>query len=89
MSAGETQIYAENLVRDYVLEHLEKTDPVPEFQVFTVWFAYVLGNWKALISTTLPDGKYYEVTRNSTKQETYLDCYVKLDNVAYDGPYRD
>lgn len=68
-------------VRRYAESHLEKTDEPHIFDVYVVWFAFVLGNWKALLSTSLPDGKYYEVTHNGAKQETYLDCYVKLDNV--------
>lgn len=71
------------LVRDYVESHLDKTDEVPAFDVYVVWFAFTLGNWKALISTSLLDGKYYEVTHSTHRGETYLDCYVKLDNVAY------
>jgi hypothetical protein len=30
-----------------------------------------------MFSTTLPDGKYYEVTYNSEKEEMYVDCYVR------------
>jgi hypothetical protein len=33
---------------------------------------------KALLSTSLPDGRYYEVTYNSEKKEMYVDCYAKL-----------
>lgn len=51
-----------------------------EDQVFVVWFSFTLGNWKALVSTTLPDGRYYEVTHNKVKGETYIDTYIKLEN---------
>ena len=44
---------------------------------YVVWFAYVLGGWKALVSTDRPDGRYYEVTFNNAKQEVYVDTYVK------------
>lgn len=71
---------AQYLVRSAVLEHLEKTDPTPEFEVYVVWFSFTLGNWKALLSTTLPDGRYYEITHSTEKNETYVDCYVKLYN---------
>ena len=30
------------LVEDYIAEHLDKTDPEPEFEVFTVWKAKIL-----------------------------------------------
>lgn len=48
--------------------------------VYVVWFAYTLGNWKALCSTDLPDGKYYEVTFNREKKVAFLDTYVKVEN---------
>ena len=48
--------------------------------VFCVWYNYTLGNWKALISTTVPDGMYYEVTYNKEKREMYLDAYKKWEN---------
>lgn len=72
-------------VRAYINVRLEKTDPVPDFEVFVVWFSKTLQNWKALISTTLPDGMYYEVTYNGDKNETYLDAYKKFDNVRIEG----
>lgn len=50
--------------------------------VYIVWFAYVLGGWKALCSTSIPDGRYYEVTYNATKGEAYVDTYKKTHNVA-------
>ena len=69
-----------NLVRDYIIEHLDKSDPIPEFDVFTVWKAKTLQNWKFLISSTLHDGMYYEMTYNGDKQEWYLDAYKKFEN---------
>ena len=53
-----------SIVKDYILEHIDKTDTIPPFEVFTVWKAKVLQNWKYLISSTLPDGMYYEMTYN-------------------------
>lgn len=53
-----------------------------EDDVYVVWFCFTLGNWKALCSTTLPDGRYYEVTHSVAKQETYIDTYIKLENEA-------
>ena len=74
---------AMNLVRDYILEHLDKSDPVPEFEVFTVWKAKILQNWKYLLSSTLFDGMYYEATYNGDKREWYLDAYKKFENRCY------
>lgn len=68
------------LVRDFIKDHLDKTDAVPVYDVYTVWKAKILQNWKYLISSTLPDGKYYEVTFNGDKNEWYIDAYVKFEN---------
>lgn len=74
---------AKALVRGYTAEHLDMTDEMPEFEVFVVWSAYILGNVKALLSTTLPDGMYYEVTYNKAKNEIYLDAYKKFENICF------
>ena len=46
--------------------------------VYFVTFSFVLGCQKAMLSTNLPDGKYYEVTYNPDKGEMYVDCYVRI-----------
>ena len=71
------------IVRDYYNSHVEKTDDfrITEDDVFIVWFCKTLQNWKALVSTTVSDGMYYEVTYNGDKRETYLDAYKKWENV--------
>lgn len=68
------------IVRDYIVSHLDKSDPEPEFEVYTVWKAKILQNWKYLISSTLLDGMYYELTYNGDKDEWYLDAYKKFQN---------
>ena len=69
------------LVYDYALEHLDKSETPPVvIEVYTVWKSKVLQNWKFLISTSLPDGMYYEVTFNGDKNEWYLDAYKKFEN---------
>jgi hypothetical protein len=68
------------IVRDYVNEHLDKSDPMPQFEVFTVWKCKILQNWKYLDSTTLPDGMYYELTYDGDKKRWYLDAYKKFEN---------
>lgn len=68
------------IVTDYIKEHLDKSAPEPFFSVFTVWKVKVLQNWKFLLSSTLPDGMYYELTYNGDKKEWYLDAYKKFEN---------
>jgi hypothetical protein len=70
------------LVRDYILSHLDKSDETQQFEIFTVWKCKVLQNWKYLLSSTLPDGMYYELTYNGDKKEWYLDAYKKFENVC-------
>ena len=74
---------AKQLVVNYYNSRVERTDDfeITEENVFIVWFCKTLQNWKALVSTTVSDGMYYEVTYNGDKQETYLDAYKKLENV--------
>lgn len=70
------------LVKDYILSHLDKSDETPQFEIFTVWKCKILQNWKYLLSSTLPDGMYYELTYNGDKREWYLDAYKKFENVC-------
>ena len=72
--------YAMKIVNSYILDHLDKSNEIPEFEVFTVWKCKVLQNWKYLLSSTLFDGMYYELTYNGDKQEWYLDAYKKFEN---------
>lgn len=80
------QTEARQIVLDYVSNNaLDRTDGenlIGLKDVYVVWFSKTLQNWKALVSTTLIDGRYYEVTHNGDKQETYLDVYVKVHNEA-------
>lgn len=71
---------AVNIVRDYIVEHLDKSDCKPKFEVFIVWKCKTLQNWKWMISSTLFDGMYYEITYNGNKKEFYLDAYKKFEN---------
>ena len=42
-------------------------------------------NNKALLSTTVSDGMYYEITHNGDKNETYVDAYKKWENFTVKG----
>ena len=73
---------AVQLVLNYIAEHLDKSDSFPDFDVYVVWKCKALQNRKYLISTTLCDGMYYELTYNGDKKEWYLDAYKKFQNVV-------
>lgn len=70
------------VVRNYTNEHLDVTDKktISTEDVFAVWLCKTLQNNKALLSTTLFDGMYYECTYNGAKGEMYLDAYKKFEN---------
>lgn len=48
--------------------------------VYVVWLNRTLQNNKALLSTTISDGMYYEVTYNGDKNELYFDAYKHVVN---------
>ena len=70
------------VVVDYFNSRVDKTDSVQitEDNVYIVWFSKTLQNFKALVSTTVSDGMYYEITYNGDKNELYMDAYKKWEN---------
>lgn len=71
-----------NVVVDYFNSRVDKTDnmQLTEDDVYIVWFSKTLQNFKALVSTAVSDGMYYEITYNGDKNELYLDAYKKWEN---------
>lgn len=70
---------------DYFNTRVEKTDNkvLTKEDVYVVWSCKVLQNNKALLSTTVSDGMYYELTYNGDKKELYLDAYKKWENKCF------
>lgn len=74
---------AKQIVVDYFNSHVDVTDEkkkITKDNVYVVWFCKTLQNWKALVSTNVSDGMYYEITHNGDKDETYVDVYKKWNN---------
>lgn len=73
---------AKETVAAYTNEHLDKSDDkqITPDDVYIVWQCKTLQNNKALLSTVLFDGMYYELTWNGDKKELYLDAYKKFEN---------
>lgn len=71
-------------VVDYFNNRADKTDNIliSDEDVFVVWYCKTLQNNKALLSTIVPDGMYYEITYNGDKKEAYVDAYKKWENVV-------
>lgn len=69
-------------VRKYIEEEMDKSDTLElmDDDIYVVWSAKVLQNNKALLSTNLLDGMYYEITYNGDKNELYFDAYKKWKN---------
>lgn len=74
-------------VVDYTKKHIDKTDDreITAEDVYVVWQVKVLQNNKALLSTNISDGMYYECTYNGDKDEMYVDCYKKWENFCVVG----
>ena len=70
------------IVRDYTNEHMDKSDSksITIDDTFIVWSSKSLQNFKALVSTNVSDGMYYELTYNGDKKELYFDAYKKFEN---------
>ena len=83
------EIDALGIVAGYIKEHLDKSDPETYFELYVVWKCKTLQNWKFLISSSLHDGMYYELTYNGDKKEWYLDAYKKFENRCIKPDYDD
>lgn len=74
-------------VADYFNQNKDKTDASSHMtadDVFAVWYCKTLQNHKALLSTPVSDGMYYEITYNGDKNELYFDTYKKWENIKFD-----
>ena len=82
MNEKEFVALVKKTVADYANRHLDLSDgkQITVDDVFIVWMCKTLRNSKALASTTLFDGMYYELTFNGDKQELYVDAYKKWQN---------
>ena len=77
---------------DYFNSHVDKSDgkTITEEDVFIVWSCKTLQNNKALASTTISDGMYYELTYNGDKGEIYVDVYKKWQNyTVFNKPVKE
>ncbi|WP_338985773.1 DUF6275 family protein [Fusobacterium animalis] len=86
MEFNKFQEFCKEKVVEYFNARVEKTDntKITKDDVFIVWYCKTLQNAKALLSTTVSDGMYYELTYNGDKKELYLDAYKKWENKKID-----
>ena len=75
------EFFIDEFIKYYNSEVADNDIPKITFdECFVVWYNYTVGNAKALISTTRPDHKYYELTYHVGKNELYIDAYLKVDH---------
>lgn len=69
----------------------ESIDELSFDEVYIVWFAFVRGNWKAILSTSRPDGRIYEVSYKRENngsdgpESLIVDSYLKTHNIVMDA----
>lgn len=56
----------------------QMVDTLTQMMFIAVWLTKVLQNNKALLSSTLFDSMYNELTYNENKNELYIDCVQKV-----------
>lgn len=73
-------------VVEYFNNHADKSEQkqIEKGDVYIVWTCKTLQNNKALLSTNVTDGMYYELTYNGDKHELYFDAYKKWQNIKFD-----
>lgn len=72
-------------VSDYFNSKIDNTDSekiISPSDIYIVWYCKSLQNHKALVSTNVADGMYYELTFNGNTNELYLDAYKKWENIC-------
>lgn len=68
----------------------DKLVPLKLEEVYVVWFAFVRGNWKAILSTSRADGRIYEVSYKRENdgsdgpESLVVDTYLKTHNTVMD-----
>lgn len=68
-------------VVEYFNQHSRKQ--ITEDDVFISSSCKTIQNHKALVSTTISDGMYYELTYNGDKNELYFDAYKKWEKICF------
>ena len=75
------------LCKEKVVEYMDNGAlSIPSYistdSVYVVWLNRTLQNNKALLSTTISNGMYFEITYNGDDNEMYFDAYKHTHNEA-------
>lgn len=68
------------------LSSINKPVHISTNDVYVVWLNRTLQNNKALLSTIISNGMYFEITYNGDKDELYFDAYKHEDNYCIKHP---
>lgn len=85
MTSDEFIKECKEIVCKYENEHMDTTDhkTLTTDDVYVVWMCFIPGNQKCLLSTTNPDGMYFELMYNNANNciyYIYFDAYKKWEN---------
>ena len=64
------------------MDATDKNGKITLDDVFVVWLCKTLQHHKVLLSTTVRDGMYYELTYNGDKGDCYFGAYKKWENTV-------
>lgn len=88
---GEPTDYQSKAKR-FLIEHVdaqieEEFSPVEKYsyEVYIIWSAKILKNWKGILGTTMPDSKMYEITYDGNENRWYFDEYTKTNHRIIPG----
>lgn len=75
---------AKELVVDNYNRHHDshRTPPLTMADVFIVWFAKTLDNWKAVVGSSILRGLLYEVSYNGGESEAYIEIFKKINSTT-------
>ena len=68
------------------LSSINKPVHISTNDVYVVWLNRTLQTNKALLSTIISNGMYFEITYNGDKDELYFDAYKHEDNYCIKHP---
>lgn len=75
------QFRAKKFVADYWNEVGGGERNLSPSDIYVVWFAYILGGWKCVLSSHFwDDSSYFEITYDFKQKQMYLDHYRKVEN---------
>lgn len=73
---------AVEIVRNYIIEHTDKSDPIPDFTVYIVHKRLLNKHLRYLLASTLSDEMYYDLLHIGNENKWRLNVFKIVDNVV-------